>query len=111
MGDSLQVLRSFPRGAREEIGFALYQAQTGQKHVSAKPLRGLGSGVFEIVCEELGNAYRAVYLVRLAGRVFVLHVFQKKSKSGIATPRLHIELIRRRLRRAMELHQARGERA
>ena len=105
MGDSRRVLRSFPRAVREEIGFALYQAQKGFKHVLAKPLKGLGSGVLEIVSDASGDTYRAVYLVRLAGRVYVLHVFQKKSKSGTATPKRELELIRQRLKRAIGIHQ------
>ena len=106
MGDSLEALRGFPQAVREEIGFALYQAQRGDKHVSAKPLTGFGSGVLEVVSDHRGDTFRAVYTVRLAARIYVLHVFQKKSKSGIATPRAILDLVKRRLKRAMELHAA-----
>ena len=88
------------------MGFALYQAQTGGKHVNAKPLQGFGAGVLEIVSDHRGDTFRAVYTVRLAGRVYVLHAFQKKSKTGIATPKAEMELVRRRLKRAMELDAA-----
>ncbi len=104
MGDSLLVLRDFPTEVREEIGFALYQAQTGGKHESAKPLKGFGPGVLEVVSDHRGDTFRAVYTARLAGRVYVLHAFQKKSKRGIATPKSELDLVKQRLKRAMELH-------
>lgn len=109
MGDSLERVQGFPQAVRGEIGFALYQAQTGGKHVHAKPLHGLGSGVLEVVADHRSDTFRAVYTVRLAGRVYVLHAFQKKSKKGIATPRAEMELVRRRLIRAIELHAAEEE--
>jgi len=106
MGDSLQAVRSFPPAVRDEIGFALYQAQTGNKHVNAKPVRGLGPGVLEVISDHRGDTFRAVYTVRLAGKVYVLHAFQKKSKTGIATPKAEMELVKRRLKHAVELHAA-----
>jgi phage-related protein len=106
MGDSLEALRSFPQAVREEIGFALYQAQSGTKHVNAKALRGLGPGVLEVASDHRGDTFRAVYSVKLAGRIYVLHAFQKKSKSGIATPKAEMDLVKRRLKRAMELQAA-----
>jgi len=106
MGDSLQAVKRFPAAVQDEIGFALYQAQTGDKHVSAKPLKGIASGIMEVVSDHRGDTFRAVYTVRLAGRVYVLHAFQKKSKTGIATPKAEIELIKQRLKRAIELHEA-----
>jgi len=104
MGDSLAVIREFPQEVREEVGYALYQAQTGEKHESAKPLKGIGPGVLEVVSDHRSGTYRAVYTVRLAGKVYVLHAFQKKSRRGIATPKAEIELVKQRLRRAIELH-------
>lgn len=74
--------------------------------VSAKPLKGLGSGVLEVVSDHRGDTFRAVYTVRLAERVFVLHAFQKKAKRGIATPQTDIDLIRQRLKRAIEVSKA-----
>lgn len=103
VGSSRSDLSSFPEDVKDAVGYALYIAQRGGKHVSAKPLRGLGtSAVLEIVEDHAGNTYRAVYTVGLAGRIFVLHAFQKKSKTGIATPKRDIELIRLRLKRAEE---------
>lgn len=87
LGDSLRELRSFPGAVQDEMGYAIYLAQCGQKHVSAKPLTGLGSGVLEIVSDHRGDTFRSVSTVRFADRVFVLHAFQKKSKGGISTRR------------------------
>jgi phage-related protein len=106
LGDSLRALKSFPTTVQDEIGYALFLAQRGGKHMSAKPLRGSGSAVLEIVSDHRGDTFRAVYTVRLADRVFVLHAFQKKSKRGIATPQAEIELIKRRLKQAVEISQA-----
>lgn len=83
----------------------------GAKHVNAKPLKGFEPGILEIVSDVAGNTFRAVYTVRLADRLYVLHSFQKKSKRGIATPKRKIDLIKMRLRRAMELHASREEQA
>jgi phage-related protein len=97
LGDSLRVLRTFPADVQDEVGYALFLAQRGEKHESAKPLKGLGPGVLEVVSDLRGDTFRAVYTVGLAGRVFVLHAFQKKSTHGIATSRRDIELIKRRI--------------
>jgi len=83
---------------QDHIGFALYQAQIGLKHRDAKPLTGLGAGVLEVVSRFDTDTFRAVYTVRFPKAVYVLHAFQKKSKRGIATPRLEIERVRDRLR-------------
>ena len=107
VGDSLRVLKTFPAAVRDEVCYALYLAQQGEKHVSAKPLKGVGPGVLEVVSDHRGDTYRAVYTVRLAGSVFVLHAFQKKSKRGSATPQMDVELIKRRLKRAVEISEAR----
>ena len=109
LGDSLRELKSFPGAVQDEMGYAIYLAQCGQKHVSAKPLKGLGSGVLEVVSDHRGDAFRSVYTVRLAERVFVLHAFQKKSRSGIATPKADIELIRQRLKQAVEISKKQEE--
>lgn len=103
IGDSRDTVRSFPETVRSEIGVALYQAQLDGKHVAAKPLREVGSGTLEIVSDHRGDTFRAVYTVRFAGRVYVLHAFQKKSKTGIATPKAEVELVKQRLRRAIEI--------
>ena len=105
MGSSLEDLKEFPEEVQQVMGYALYLAQCGEKHSSVKPLKGFkGAGVLEVVEDFDGDTYRAVYTVKLAGVVYVLHSFQKKSKQGIATPKQDIELIETRLKRAKEHH-------
>lgn len=88
---------------QRSVGSALWAAQTGEKAPYAKPLKGFaGAGVLEIVDDFDGDTYRAVYTVRFAGLVYVLHAFQKKSRRGIATPKNEIEKIEQRLKRAKE---------
>ena len=83
------------------MGYALYTAQLGGKHKDAKPLAGFGgAGVIEIVSDYRGDTFRALYTLRFAGAVYVLHAFQKKSKKGCETPRHEMDLIRQRLREA-----------
>jgi phage-related protein len=107
IGSAKVDLRAFPDEVKDAIGFALYVAQQGGKHTGVKSLRGFGgAGVLEIIEDHHGDTYRAVYTVRLAGRVYVLHAFQKKSKSGIQTPKAEINLIKSRLKRAEEEHAA-----
>jgi phage-related protein len=105
IGDSLEMLRSFPEEVRHEVGYALELAQRGGKAVISKPLRALDA--MEIVSDVGGNAFRIVYTVKLAGFVYVLHAFQKKSKRGIATPRMDIELVRKRVKDAREEYKER----
>jgi phage-related protein len=103
IGSSLKDLRSFPDDVKRTIGYGLYRAQLGFKATSAKPLVGFGSaGVVEIVDDHKSGTYRAVYPVRFSQLVYVLHVFQKKSKHGIATPRSELDLIQKRLKLAEE---------
>ncbi len=112
IGSSLENLKEFPEEVRGEIGYALYLAQTGGKHISAKPLKGFtGAGVLEIVEDYDGDTYRAVYTVRLARRVYVLHAFQKKSKHGISTPQQDINLIKERLKQAKSHHDLLSKKA
>jgi len=109
LGSSRKNLRAFPAPVRDHIGYALYMAQCGSKHPDAKPLSGFGgAGVLEVVSDYRGDTFRAVYTLRFADTLFVLHAFQKKSKSGRSTPRRDIELVRQRLREAAEV--AREER-
>jgi phage-related protein len=101
IGSSHRDLREMPQQVRRDIGQALYTAQQGLTDPAAKPLKGFGGArVMEIVERYRTDAYRAVYTVHFDNAVYVLHVFQKKSKSGIATARHEIELIRRRLAEA-----------
>ncbi len=103
IGSSLSDLKDFPDEVQEVVGYALYVAQCGDKHPSAKPLKGFkGSGVVEVVDDFDGDTYRAVYTIKFADVVYVLHSFQKKSKQGIATPKQDMDLIEARLKRAKE---------
>ncbi len=91
------------------MGYALYQAQMGSKSPSAKPLAGFGgAGVLEIVQDFQTNTYRAVYTVKFAERVYVLHAFQKKAKKGIATPKADVDLIKKRLGLAEQDYKTRS---
>uniref|UniRef100_E6PPZ3 Phage-related protein n=1 Tax=mine drainage metagenome TaxID=410659 RepID=E6PPZ3_9ZZZZ len=95
---------ALPVDVRKFFGHALDFAQRGDQHDAAKPLKGFGgAGVLEIVENDAGGTYRAVYTVKFAEAVFVLHCFQKKSKSGITTPKEHMDIIRARLKVAEAL--------
>ncbi|MBZ5645549.1 MAG: type II toxin-antitoxin system RelE/ParE family toxin [Acidobacteriia bacterium] len=100
VGSSKDDLLAFPDAVIDEMGTALSVAQFGGKHPKAKPWKGQGAGVFEIVEDHRGDTYRSVYTVRFQNAVYVLHAFQKKSPSGIQTPKRDIDLIGRRLREA-----------
>jgi phage-related protein len=102
VGSAKKDLRAMPDEVQDSFGYALHLAQTGAKHAHAKPLKGFGSaGVLEVVESEAGSTYRAVYTVKVAAAVYVLHCFQKKSTSGIATPKPELDLIRDRLKAAL----------
>src|SRR5579863_9220648 len=88
----------FPVPVQKDLGVALFVVQIGGTPPSTKPWRGLGPGVYELIEDHRGDSYRAIYTVRIAGAVHVLHAFQKKSKSGIKTPKLDIDLVERRLK-------------
>ena len=103
IGSSREYLRKFPEDVKQDIGYALFEAQRGQKPAAAKPLKGFsGAGVLEIVENFTGGTYRVVYTVRFQKVVYVLHCFQKKSKHGIKTPQKDIDLIKQRLKLAEE---------
>ena len=101
--DSLDRLTGFPPSVRQKLGFALYQAQIGQRHESAKMLQGFGEAVWQVRADDPSGTYRAVYVAQFQEAVYVLHTFQKKAKSGIATPQRELDLIRRRLQLAHRL--------
>lgn len=108
VGSSRRDLKELPKEVRRELGIALYFAQRGEKHPSAKPMRGGAlAGAIEIVEDHDGNTYRAVYTVKFGDVVYVLHAFQKKSTRGIRTPQKEIDLIAGRLQTARRLHAAR----
>ena len=99
-GASKTDFMAFPRAVQREMGYALFLAQVGERHSTmARTLSGFGgAAVIEVRESHDGNAYRAVYTVRYADAVYVLHAFQKKSKKGIATPKVELDLIERRLK-------------
>jgi len=100
-------LISLPDEVQDEIGHALYQAQKGEKSDKAKPFKGFGSAaVLEIVESDSGGTYRAVYTVKFKEAIAVLHVFQKKSKQGIATPKQDVDLIKSRFKLAEQKYEA-----
>lgn len=109
IGSTLKDMRTLPEDVQDVFGFALYLAQSGGKHPDAKPLKGFsGAGVLEVVEDHNSDTFRAVYTVRFADVVYVLHVFQKKAKKGIATPKEEIDKIKARLSMAEELHRGKG---
>jgi phage-related protein len=103
MGNAKRNLQAFPKGAQKLIGDELQLIQFGGMPKDAKPFKGVGSGVFEIALRFVGDAYRTVLAVQLGERIYVLHAFQKKSKTGIATPKSDIDLIKQRYKEAKEL--------
>ena len=107
VGSSKKDFLAFPSSVKDEMGAALGVAQFGGRHPSAKPWKGQGSGVLEIVEDHAGNAYRAVYTVRFSEVVYMLHAFQKKSPKGRKTALTDVELIERRLRIAQQDYEAR----
>jgi len=100
VASSKRDYRSFPPPVQGNLGFELFLAQTGQHPPSAKPLKGLGGGTVELIEDFDGDTYRAVYTVRFAEAVYVLHAFKKKSKRGVKTPTGDVELIKSRLKDA-----------
>ena len=101
IGSSHKNLMALPANVRRLFGFALSLAQAGDRHDAAKVLKGFGgAGVLEVVEDDVGGTYRAVYTAKFAEAVFVLHCFQKKSKSGITTPKEDMDIIHARLKTA-----------
>ena len=108
VGSAKKDYQDFPAQVQSEMGYALGLAQLGSRHPRAKPWKGEGSGVLEIVEDHRGDAYRAVYTVRFPAAVYVRHALQKKSKSGITTPQEDVKLIGQRLKRAQQDYESRG---
>ena len=106
VGSSLNDLLTFPEAVKNKIGSSLSVAQFGGKHPNAKPWKGSGPGVLEIVEDHRGDAYRAIYTVKFSYAVYVLHAFQKKSTIGIKTPRREVELVEQRLKLAQADYEA-----
>ena len=107
VGSAKRDLLAFPEAVKDGIGSALSVAQFGGKHPRSKPWKGEGAGVFEVVEEHRGDAYRAIYTVRFKDAVYVLHAFQKRSPSGIKTPKREVELIAQRLHLAQRDYEGR----
>ncbi len=106
VGSSHEDLKEFSPAVCSAIGYALFFAQTGKKHPHTKVLSGMGgAGVIEIRENDPGGTYRLVYTIEIEDYVFVLHAFQKKSKSGMATPKQEIEMIKNRLKEARALYK------
>jgi phage-related protein len=107
IGSARDDLRRFPQEVRRVVAYALWLAESGDKHPDAKPLHGFsGAGVLEMVEDHDGKTYRAVYTVKFEGVIYVLHAFQKKSHKGIATPKSDMDLIKLRLRQAEDDHRS-----
>jgi phage-related protein len=105
VGSSKDDLREFPEDVQDAMGYALHHAQIGEKHKDTKPLRGFGgASVLEVVEDYDRDTYRAVYTVKFAGAVYVVHAFQKKSRRGSETPKSDLDLIKQRLKKAEEQH-------
>jgi phage-related protein len=110
VGSSRRDLREFPPAVRRTFGVALFAVQLGETPPDAKPLKDFGgASVLELIEDHKGSTYRAVYTVRFATRIYVLHAFQKKAKRGIATPKREIELIRERLKWAERLYTGKAK--
>jgi len=107
-GSSKKDFKAFPIDVQKDMGVALFVVQLGGTPDSAKPWKGLGSGVYELVEDHRGDTFRAVYTVRVGSTVHVLHAFQKKSRSGIATPQPDVKLIEKRLKTVLARYGASG---
>jgi phage-related protein len=106
VGSSYKDFKEFPPSIHQTVGYALFLAQNGKIHMHAKVLSGMGSaGIQEIRENDKSGTYRVIYTVETGEYVFVLHAFQKKSKSGIATPKQDIELLKNRLKEARSLYK------
>ena len=102
LGDTRRNLQAFPQPVRRDMGATLFAAQCGETAEHVKPFKSVGSGVMEIAERYATNAYTLVYTVQLGESIYVLHVFQKKSKRGITTPKKDVDLIVKRYKEARE---------
>jgi phage-related protein len=101
LGNSRKNIREFPQEVQKAVGYALQLVQAGETPLDAKPFKGVGSGVYEIVKRYDTDTYRAVYAVKIGEKIYVLHAFQKKSKKGIKTPQTDVDLIKQRYKDAL----------
>jgi len=109
VGSAKKDYLDFPPEVQSDMGYALGLAQLGGKHPRTKPWKGEGPGILEVVEDFRGDTFRAVYTVRFAGVVYVLHAFQKKSKTGIKTPKEDVRLVHERLKSAQQDFEAKGK--
>ncbi|MCX7338096.1 MAG: type II toxin-antitoxin system RelE/ParE family toxin [Alphaproteobacteria bacterium] len=110
VGSSKRDILGLPEAVRSEIGFSLFQVQNGIMPEQAKPLKGFGgASVQEIMADHKSDTYRAVYTVRFTAKIYILHVFQKKSKSGTSTPKKDMDLIEKRLKQVVEMESRRTQ--
>ncbi len=105
VASSKDDIKSFPDDVQDHMGYALHQAQIGSKHLDAKPFKGLGPGVLEVVSRYDGDTFRAVYTVRFIKAVYVPHAFQKKARKGIKTPKRDADLVTKRLKAAQQHYE------
>ncbi|MGK7959441.1 type II toxin-antitoxin system RelE/ParE family toxin [Crocosphaera sp.] len=105
MGNSRKNIREFPEGVRTSIGYALQLVQAGETPLEAKSFKGVGSGVYEIVKRYDTDTYRVVYAVKIGETIYVLHAFQNKSKKGVKTPQVDVNLIKQRYKEALAKEQ------
>ena len=104
LGKTKKDLKAMPSAVVDSIGFALYQAQIGEKADNTKVLKGFhGAGVLEVIESDQAGTYRAVYTLKFGSEIYILHCFQKKSKSGISTPKKDMDIINQRLKEAEEI--------
>ncbi len=111
VGSSKKDFLAFPEPVKDTMGYALGLAQLGGTHPAAKPWKGQGPGVFELVEDHSGDAYRAIYTVRFKEIVYVLHAFQKKSPRGIKTATTDVDLVARRMKAAQMDYEKRHGKA
>ena len=105
LGDSRKNVRGFPAEVRQDIGSSLYDVQRGEMPSGAKPFKGVGRGVFEIVTRFDKDTYRTVYAVQIGERIYVLHAFQKKAPKGIKTADRDVKMIERRYKAAVQMEK------
>lgn len=106
VGSSKRDLLEFPEEVRQNVGYAIYLAQRGERSVQSKILKGFGgAGVIEIIEQDVSGTFRVVYTVKMPEFVFVLHAFQKKSKQGIKTLKQEIDLVNKRLKEAQRIYK------
>lgn len=103
LGNTKKNLLAFPEDVVQKIGYKIQLIQSGNIPTDTKPFRGVGSGVFEIAIKHDKEAYRCVQALQLGNKIYILHVFQKKSKKGIETAKQDVDLIKQRYREAREL--------